>query len=95
MQRTTWSHLPFDCISRRWIRKKIRLGGDFAEVKKGIEPIIDSIDHKLLNDIEGLQNPTCEMIAIWLWNKIKNELPLLTKIELSENATSGVIYEGI
>ena len=77
------------------LEKKLDWVVDFAEVKKGIEPIIDSIDHKLLNDIEGLQNPTCEMIAIWLWNKIKNELPLLTKIELSENATSGVIYEGI
>ena len=75
--------------------KKLDWVVDFAEVKNVINPIIDSIDHKLLNDIEGLQNPTCEIVAIWLWNKIKDELPQLTKIELSENASSGVIYEGI
>ncbi|MFZ1703958.1 MAG: 6-carboxytetrahydropterin synthase QueD [Saprospiraceae bacterium] len=67
---------------------------DFAEVKRVINPIIDSIDHVLLNDIEGLENPTAERIAIWLWDKIKADLPMLTKIELYENKTSGVVYEG-
>ena len=59
-----------------------------------IKPIIDSIDHKVLNNIDGLENPTCEEIAIWLWNKIKPELPLLSKIQLNETPTTGVIYEG-
>ena len=67
---------------------------DFAEVKRVIKPIIDSIDHKLLNDLEGLENPTCEKIAIWLWDKIKDQLPELSKIELKETLTSGAIYEG-
>ncbi len=68
---------------------------DFAEIKNEVNPIIKSIDHKLLNDIEGLENPTCEVIAIWLWNKIKQRIPLLCKIELFETLTSGVIYEGV
>ena len=67
---------------------------DFAELKKVINPILDEIDHKLLNDIEGLENPTCEIIAIWLWDRIKDKMPLLIKIELYENTTSGAIYEG-
>jgi 6-pyruvoyltetrahydropterin/6-carboxytetrahydropterin synthase len=67
---------------------------DFAEVKKVIYPILEVVDHKLLNNIEGLENPTCELIAVWLWNKIKPQLPILTKIELHETPTSGVIYEG-
>lgn len=67
---------------------------DFADIKKVIKPIIDSIDHKVLNNIDGLENPTCEEIAIWLWNKIKPELPLLSKIQLNETPTTGVIYEG-
>lgn len=67
---------------------------DFGEVKKVIKPIIDSIDHKLLNEIEGLENPTCEVLAIWLWDKIKEQLPALVTIKLFENTTSGVIYEG-
>ena len=67
---------------------------DFADIKKIIQPIIEAIDHKLLNEIPGLENPTCELIAVWLWNKIKAELPYLSKIELVETLTSGVIYEG-
>lgn len=67
---------------------------DFAELKKAIEPVIKAIDHKLMNNIHGLENPTCEMIAIWLWNQIKPKVPALIKIELHETPTSGAIYEG-
>lgn len=67
---------------------------DFAEMKKIIKPIIDIVDHQLLNNIPGLENPTSELLAVWLWNKIKPHLPSLKKIELSETPTSGVIYEG-
>jgi 6-pyruvoyltetrahydropterin/6-carboxytetrahydropterin synthase len=67
---------------------------DFTEVKKVINPVINQLDHQLLNNIKGLENPTCEMIAIWLWNKIKPEMPLLASIELNETPTSGTVYEG-
>ncbi len=67
---------------------------DFAEVKQVIVPVVKSIDHKLLNEIPGLENPTCERIAIWIWDQIKPQLPLLSRIELYETPTSGVIYEG-
>ncbi|MFY0652162.1 MAG: 6-carboxytetrahydropterin synthase QueD [Cyclobacteriaceae bacterium] len=67
---------------------------DFAVVKKVVSPIIDEVDHKYLNDIEGLENPTCERIAIWLWDRIKEGIPALKRIELNETPTSGVIYEG-
>jgi 6-pyruvoyltetrahydropterin/6-carboxytetrahydropterin synthase len=67
---------------------------DFAQIKLIMDPIIDIIDHKLLNEIEGLENPTCEILAIWLWDKIKVNIPMLTRIELNETPTSGVVYEG-
>lgn len=67
---------------------------DFADMKIVIDPIVKSIDHKLLNNIAGLENPTCEIIAVWLWNKIKPEVPLLARIELHETPSSGAIYEG-
>ena len=67
---------------------------DFAEIKKVIKPIVDRLDHKLMNDIEGLENPTCERIAVWLWDQIKTELPLLSRIELNETPTSGAVYRG-
>lgn len=67
---------------------------DFAELKAAIEPIVKSVDHKFLNKIEGLENPTCELIAVWLWDRIKPLVPKLKKIELNETPTSGVVYEG-
>ncbi|MBL7805985.1 MAG: 6-carboxytetrahydropterin synthase QueD [Saprospiraceae bacterium] len=67
---------------------------DFADTKAVIQPVIARIDHKLLNDIPGLENPTCERIAVWIWDQIKPNLPLLTKIELHETPTSGVVYRG-
>lgn len=67
---------------------------DFGDMKDVVKPIVDMLDHAMLNDIEGLENPTAELLAIWLWNKIKPGLPALTKIELKETPTSGVIYEG-
>jgi len=67
---------------------------DFAEVKQRMEPIIGSVDHKFLNKIEGLENPTCELLTIWLWNKIIAVIPNLSRIELNETPTSGAIYSG-
>lgn len=67
---------------------------DFAEVKRVINPIVNELDHKLMNDIEGLENPTCERIAVWIWDRIKSDMPQLTEIKLNETPTSGVVYNG-
>lgn len=67
---------------------------DFSEIKRVVDPIIECIDHKLLNEVEGLENPTCELIAIWLWDKIRLKIPQLSRIKLFETPTSGVIFEG-
>jgi 6-pyruvoyltetrahydropterin/6-carboxytetrahydropterin synthase len=67
---------------------------DFADVKAIVKPIVDRLDHQCLNDIEGLENPTCENIAIWIWDQIKPHLDYLSRIELHETPTSGVVYSG-
>jgi 6-pyruvoyltetrahydropterin/6-carboxytetrahydropterin synthase len=67
---------------------------DFTDVKKIIDPILCQVDHQLLNNIAGLENPTCELIAIWLWNNIKQKMPKLARIELHETPTSGTVYVG-
>ena len=67
---------------------------DFADIKKIVSPLIDLVDHKLLNNIDGLENPTCEIIAMWFWEKISQDLPQLSKIVLNETPTSGAIYTG-
>ena len=66
---------------------------DYADMKKAIMPVIEMIDHQFLNNIAGLENPTAELLVIWLWNKIKPRLPLLKRLELNETSSSGVIYE--
>ncbi len=67
---------------------------DFGEIKRAFAPILEQLDHSLLNDIEGLENPTSENLAIWIWDKLIPSLPLLSKVELCETATSGCIYQG-
>lgn len=66
---------------------------DFAELKNRINPIIELVDHKVLNDIKGLENPTCENIAKWLCEKIRKEFPAFKKLELHETLTTGTIIE--
>ena len=67
---------------------------DFAELKQQFTPILDQLDHYYLNEIEGLENPTCENIARWIWKELKPTLNQLTRIEIKETCTSGCIYEG-
>jgi 6-pyruvoyltetrahydropterin/6-carboxytetrahydropterin synthase len=67
---------------------------DFTDLKLVVKPIIEQLDHKLLNNIQGLENPTSEVLVTWLWKQIKPSLPALKRIELKETPTSGVIYEG-
>ncbi|WP_120995131.1 6-carboxytetrahydropterin synthase QueD [Stutzerimonas urumqiensis] len=67
---------------------------DFAELKAIFKPIYEQLDHNYLNDIDGLENPTSENLAIWIWNRLKPELPELSRIRIHETCTSGCIYEG-
>lgn len=67
---------------------------DFGEIKKIMNPILEKLDHKYLNEIPGLENPTCELLAVWIWNQLKPQLLPLSRIELRETPTSGVVYEG-
>jgi 6-pyruvoyltetrahydropterin/6-carboxytetrahydropterin synthase len=67
---------------------------DFKELKDAVSPVIDQLDHKLINDIKGLENPTAENITVWIWKQIKPSLPQLRRIELYETPTTGVIFDG-
>ena len=67
---------------------------DFKELKDALSGVIEQLDHRLINDIPGLENPTAENITIWIWNQIKPMLTNLSRIELYETPTTGVIYKG-
>jgi len=67
---------------------------DFGDLSKIMKPIIDGeLDHRFLNeDIVGLENPTAENIARWMWNRVKPLIPGLSKVRISETCTSACEY---
>jgi len=67
---------------------------DFAELKRHFEPVYERLDHRYLNEIEGLENPTSENIARWIWAQLKAKLPLLSEVQIRETCTSGCVYRG-
>ena len=68
---------------------------DFAEVTAVVKPLIDEhLDHYLLNDVEGLENPTSENLARWVWQGLAGALRQLSAVEVRETCTSGVVYRG-
>jgi len=67
---------------------------DFADIQRAWQPIHAALDHRCLNDVEGLANPTSEHLAIWIWNQLKPVLPGLARVAVRETPVSGCVYSG-
>ncbi|MFK7960854.1 MAG: 6-carboxytetrahydropterin synthase QueD [Phycisphaerales bacterium] len=67
---------------------------DFAIVKKVVGEVLDPLDHHVLNEIEGLEQPTAEHIVLYLWRQLQPRLPELCRLTLWENPTNAVSYAG-
>lgn len=67
---------------------------DFADLKKAFEPLHEQLDHQYLNEIDGLENPTAENLARWIWVRAKKKLPLLTQVNVAETCHSRCEYRG-
>jgi len=67
---------------------------DFGDIKRAFKPIDAQLDHYYLNDIDGLDNPTSENLARWIWDRMITELPDLSAITVRETCTSGCTYRG-
>jgi len=67
---------------------------DFADIKSAFQPTYDRLDHHYLNDIPGLENPTSENLARWIWRELQPLLPGLAKVVVHETCTSGCAYAG-
>lgn len=67
---------------------------DFGDLKKAFRPLEARLDHYYLNDIEGLENPTSEVLACWIWERLKPTLPDLSALTVRETCTSGCTYRG-
>ncbi len=84
-------------------RFEVRLGGrvdtkkgwlrDFKDITDVVEPLLRlHLDHYYLNEVPGLENPTSENVALWLWKRIKAKLPELVEITVFETCTSRCVY---
>lgn len=67
---------------------------DYSEIAEAFRPVLEELDHRCLNEIPGLENPTSEQIALFIWQKLKPRLNGLTEIVVAESATSKCVYRG-
>jgi 6-pyruvoyltetrahydropterin/6-carboxytetrahydropterin synthase len=65
---------------------------DFADLKAAFRPVHDKLDHRYLNEIPGLENPTSEVLAQWIWRELEATLPGLSEVEVRETCSTGCIY---
>ncbi|MBS2031993.1 MAG: 6-carboxytetrahydropterin synthase QueD [Deltaproteobacteria bacterium] len=67
---------------------------DFHDLRTAFAPLHAQLDHNYLNEIDGLSNPTSELLAKWIWTRLRPSLPSLCKVIVKETCTSGCIYTG-
>lgn len=67
---------------------------DYADMTKAFKPLWEKLDHRYLNEVRGLENPTSENIAIWIWKRLKPGLALLREVTVAETCTAKCVYRG-
>ena len=67
---------------------------DFGHIKDACKPVIARLDHYYLNEIPGLEHPTSERLAAWIWGELASSLPMLSAVTVRETCTSGCVYRG-
>ena len=67
---------------------------DFGTLKDAWRPLHERLDHNYLNEVDGLENPTSERLAEWIWQRLVRALPALASVEVRETCTAGCVYRG-
>ncbi|MBM3875858.1 MAG: 6-carboxytetrahydropterin synthase QueD [Verrucomicrobia bacterium] len=67
---------------------------DYADISAAFKPLWEQLDHRYLNDVPGLDNPTSERIAVWIWDRLKPAMPLLREVVVAETCTARAVYRG-
>ena len=67
---------------------------DYADISHAFRPLFDQLDHHCLNEVPGLENPTSELLANWVWDRLKPSLPLLSAVTVAETCTAKAEYRG-
>lgn len=77
---------PVDAVDG-WVR-------DFHDISSAMAPLLGVLDHYYLNEIDGLANPTSEVLARWIWDRLSLSLAELSQVVVRETCTSGCVYRG-
>ena len=67
---------------------------DYGVIKNAFAPLDSQLDHYLLNEIEGLENPTSEVLTKWIWERLISDLPQLFEVAVEETCTCKCVYRG-
>jgi 6-pyruvoyltetrahydropterin/6-carboxytetrahydropterin synthase len=67
---------------------------DFQRLYDAWKPLYDELDHRFLNEIPGLENPTSELLARWIWQRIAPSLTVLARVAVHETCESRCEYAG-
>jgi 6-pyruvoyltetrahydropterin/6-carboxytetrahydropterin synthase len=67
---------------------------DYAEISAAFKPLWEQLDHRYLNEVPGLENPTSENVAVWIWDRLKPVLPQLVEVVVAETCTAQCVYRG-
>jgi 6-pyruvoyltetrahydropterin/6-carboxytetrahydropterin synthase len=67
---------------------------DFADIARAAAAVRADLDHRVLNDVQGLENPTAEMLSAWIWERLKGSLPGLERISILETCACRCDYRG-
>jgi 6-pyruvoyltetrahydropterin/6-carboxytetrahydropterin synthase len=67
---------------------------DFADISRVMKPVLAQLDHYYLNEVDGLENPTSEVVARWIWERVSRTLPGVSQVVVRETCTSGCAYRG-
>ncbi len=67
---------------------------DFLELEASVGKLLDQLDHRYLNEVPGLDNPSSENIAIWIFDRIKPGVPVLSSVRVYENEDCWAEYDG-
>jgi 6-pyruvoyltetrahydropterin/6-carboxytetrahydropterin synthase len=65
---------------------------DYNDIQALMKPIISQIDHRTLNEVPGLENPTTELLTKWLYDKSRVVLPTLVKVTVAETPLTECSY---
>jgi 6-pyruvoyltetrahydropterin/6-carboxytetrahydropterin synthase len=67
---------------------------DYADISAAFRPLWEQLDHRYLNEVPGLENPTSEQIALWIWDRLIPRLPLLSEVVVAETCTAQCVFRG-